>query len=72
MLAIIMAALSPQMTLIGVSTSAGNSSVENTTRNALDILYEIGRDDIQVVKGAEGPLCCKLQTAENYHGPTGL
>lgn len=39
MLAIIMAALSPQITLIGISTSAGNSTVDNTSRNALDILY---------------------------------
>jgi uridine nucleosidase len=46
MLAIVMAALSPPLTLIGVSTSAGNSTVDNTTRNALDILHEIGRDDV--------------------------
>ena len=38
MLAIIMAALSPECDLIGVSTSAGNSTIENTTQNALNIL----------------------------------
>jgi inosine-uridine nucleoside N-ribohydrolase len=52
MLAIIMAAMSDECELVGVSTSAGNSFIENTTQNALNILYEIGRTDIPVVKGA--------------------
>lgn len=72
MLAIVMAALSEELDLIGVSTSAGNSTIENTTQNALDILHEIGKDHIQVVKGSLGPLCRKLKTAAEYHGLTGL
>lgn len=52
MLAIIMAALSPECHLIGVSTSAGNSTIQNTTQNALNILCEIKRTDIVVVKGS--------------------
>jgi inosine-uridine nucleoside N-ribohydrolase len=39
--------------LVGVSTSAGNTSLENTTRNALDILYNIGRSDVVVVSGSK-------------------
>lgn len=39
MLAIILAALSEEINLIGISTSAGNSTIENTTQNALNILY---------------------------------
>lgn len=39
MLAIIMAAYSDGIQLLGVSTSSGNSTVQNTTRNALDILH---------------------------------
>ena len=39
MLAIIMAALSERIELIGISTSAGNSIIQNTTQNALNILY---------------------------------
>jgi len=62
MFAIIMAALSEECQLIGISTSAGNSYIENTTRNALNILHEIGRNDIVVVKGASGPLCRPLET----------
>lgn len=52
MLAMIMAALSPECNLIGISTSAGNSTIENTTQNALNILCEINRKDIVVVQGA--------------------
>ena len=63
MLAIIMAALSEGCQLIGISTSAGNSFIENTTQNALNILYEIGRDDIPVIKGSPNPLCDKLEVA---------
>lgn len=72
MFAIIMAALSGETELIGVSTSAGNSTIENTTRNALDILHEIGRGDVQVVKGSALPLCRPLKTAEGIHGVSGL
>ena len=68
MLAIIMAAMSEEIQLIGVSTSAGNSTIENTTQNALNILYEIGKSHIKVVKGASGPLVHKLHTAEDIHG----
>jgi len=39
MLAIIMAALNERIDLIGISTSAGNSVIENTTQNTLNILY---------------------------------
>ena len=52
MLAIIMAALSPECDLIGISTSAGNSTIENTTQNALNILCEINKKNIVVVKGS--------------------
>lgn len=67
MLAIIMACLSPDYKLIGISTSAGNSIVENTTQNALNILYEINRKDIVVVRGTDQPLVSKLRTAAEYH-----
>lgn len=72
MLAIIMAAFSDDSQLIGVSTSAGNSFIENTTQNALNILYEIGRTDVTVIRGAPGPLCGKLEVAPAIHGLSGL
>ena len=63
MLAIVMAAMHDKVDLIGVSTSAGNSTIDNTTNNALNILHEIGRDDVPVIKGAPAPLCHTLEVA---------
>lgn len=51
-LAIIYAAHSERINLIGLSTSPGNTSLQNTTRNGLDMLYHIGRKDVQVYVGS--------------------
>lgn len=63
MVAIIMAALSDRCELVGISTSAGNSTIENTTQNALNILCEIGREDIPVYMGSPRPLIGGLHVA---------
>ena len=72
MLAIIMAAHSEEINLIGISTSAGNSYIENTTQNALNILHEIGRSDVPIIIGSKGPLCRPLEVAPDIHGASGL
>lgn len=72
MLAIILAACHESLELLGVSTSAGNSQIENTTKNSLDILHLIGRDDVEVVRGASKPMWGRLETAEETHGESGL
>jgi inosine-uridine nucleoside N-ribohydrolase len=51
--AIILAAKSEQIELLGVSTSAGNTNLNSSTKNAGDILHNIGRDDVVVVRGSE-------------------
>ena len=71
-LAIILAGCHKKLNLIGVSTSAGNTNIENTTKNALDILYNIGRKDIPVVKGSEKLVYGELCLAEHMHGSNGL
>lgn len=72
MLAILLAAYHPNLRLIGLSTSAGNSTIDYTTQNALNILSLISRDDVVVVKGAAKPLYGKLETAAETHGVNGL
>ena len=52
-----------------VTLSSGNLSI---TQNALNILHEIGRDDIKVIRGASAPLCRKLEVAPSIHGESGL
>ena len=51
-LAIIYAAHHPHIKLVAVSTSPGNTNLANTTTNALNILYNIGRSDIDVYSGS--------------------
>jgi inosine-uridine nucleoside N-ribohydrolase len=50
--AIIYAGHAKELELLGVSTSPGNTCLANTTQNALDVLYNIGRKDVPVYAGS--------------------
>lgn len=71
-IAIMLACASPEIELLGVTTVAGNVTLEHTTRNALRVLDLIGRADIPVAAGRDGPLIRKLSTAAVMHGESGL
>ena len=71
-IAILLALASPEVELRGITTVAGNQTLEKTTRNALKILELAGRSDIPVAAGAHRPLVRELRTAANVHGETGL
>jgi purine nucleosidase len=61
------------LNVIGLTIVAGNTSVENGTRNALEILRVCGRTDIPVYKGREGALVRDAtMNGENYHGKYGF
>jgi inosine-uridine nucleoside N-ribohydrolase len=71
-IAILLALASPEVELRGISTVAGNQTLDKTTRNALKVLELAGRTDIPVVAGAGAPLRRTLRTAANVHGESGL
>jgi inosine-uridine nucleoside N-ribohydrolase len=71
-IAILLALASPEVELVGVSTVAGNQTLDKTTRNALVTLEIAGRADIPVAAGADAPLRRELRTAAHVHGETGL
>jgi pyrimidine-specific ribonucleoside hydrolase len=72
-LAILLALGSPEVDLIGVTTVAGNTSLANTTANALRILELADRGDIPVAAGAaRGLIRAAPRTAEHVHGADGL
>ena len=71
-MALLLALASPEVELIGVTTVAGNQTLDKTTRNALVTLEVGGRADIPVAAGADAPLCRELRTAAHVHGETGL
>ena len=71
-IALLLALASPEVELRGVSTVAGNQTVDKTTRNALKVLELAGRTDVPVVGGADAPLRRALRTAAHVHGESGL
>ena len=71
-MAILLALASPEVELIGVTTVAGNQTLDKTTHNALVTLEVGGRPDIPVVAGADAPLRRALRTAAHVHGESGL
>ncbi|CAD2080306.1 Pyrimidine-specific ribonucleoside hydrolase RihB [Jeotgalicoccus aerolatus] len=55
----------------GISTVAGNQTIERVTNNAL-ALSSFLKLDVPVVRGAEGPLTRAKEDAGHVHGETGL
>ena len=71
-LALMLAVSSPEVELIGVTTVAGNQTVEKTTTNALKVLELCGRSDVPVARGAADPLVRRRDVAAHVHGESGL
>lgn len=70
-LAIMLAANSGLFKIHALTTVAGNSTIENTTRNARFVLKLLGREDIPVYSGEGKPLARGLIQAV-VHGKSGL
>lgn len=56
----------------GISTVAGNQTIERVTNNALSLSSFLGLAEAPVVRGAEGPLTRAKEDAGHVHGETGL
>jgi len=69
--AIIMAAKSPELDLLAVTTVNGNYPVEITSVNARKTLELIGLTDIQVARGLSKPLVRKVPSDPFTHGRDG-
>jgi inosine-uridine nucleoside N-ribohydrolase len=70
-IALLLAAASPELELVGVTTVAGNQTIEKTTVNALKVL-ELAGVDVPVAAGASGPLVRSRSVAAHVHGESGL
>ena len=71
-LALLLGAGDPRLRLLGVTTVAGNQTLDKTTRNALRILALAGVADVPVAAGCGRPLVGDLTVAEDIHGSSGL
>lgn len=70
--AISLAVHSPDAELLSISTLAGNTTIENATRNTLDVLDLLGATEVPVYQGASRPLVRDLFTAAYAHGNNGV
>jgi inosine-uridine nucleoside N-ribohydrolase len=71
-IALLLALASPELELLGVTTVAGNQTLEKTTANAIRVLEFAGRNEIPVAAGADRPLVREQYVASYVHGETGL
>ena len=71
-IALLLALASPEVELLGVTTVAGNQTLEKTTANAIRVLEFVGRNELPVAAGADRPLVREQVVASNVHGETGL
>ena len=72
-IALLLAFGTPGTEVVGISTVGGNTSLANTTRNALRLLELVSRTDIPVASGHDVPYQrTKRETGVQVHGPDGF
>lgn len=70
--ALALAAASPEVELLGVTTVFGNVSLADTTHNALRLRALLEREDVPVAAGAARPLVHPHPHLSSAHGSDGL
>ena len=71
-LALLLAARSPALDLLGVTCVTGNVTVDKVVGNTLKVLAVAGRGDVPVAIGRDKPLLEKVVSAAYVHGEDGL
>lgn len=71
-LALVQLASAPQLELVGVSASTGNTTARAAARNSAAVLALCGREDVPVHLGAPAPLVLPAVTTPETHGADGL
>jgi purine nucleosidase len=71
-LALLLAARSPELELVGVGTVAGNVDAALAARNTLRVLEVAGEAGVPVAVGAEAPLVEPVRDARWVHGADGM
>ncbi|KAL0220553.1 hypothetical protein RCL1_000407 [Eukaryota sp. TZLM3-RCL] len=69
---LLLAAYHPSIKILGVTTVAGNQTVQKTAKNAKRLLTLIGRPDVEVIAGSERPIVASLRICDEIHGQSGL
>jgi pyrimidine-specific ribonucleoside hydrolase len=69
---LLLAALHPNLELLGVTCVGGNTGVEGVVANTLKVLDVCGRRDVPVARGAFQPLLEPAGNARHVHGEDGM
>jgi purine nucleosidase/pyrimidine-specific ribonucleoside hydrolase len=70
-MAILLAAASPAIDLLGITTVAGNQTLPKTTLNARRVCTAAGITSVPIAAGRAQPLHGRLRAAAGIHGETG-
>lgn len=71
-LALLLLAASPEIDLLAITVTHGNTSQEKCLRNALQLVELAGISKVPIARGASEPLVKELSVAEETHGDGGL
>lgn len=71
-LALLLLAASPELELLAITVTHGNTSQEKCFQNALKLVELAGIAHVPVARGADEPLVKELSVAEETHGDGGL
>uniref|UniRef100_A0A8C4Z005 Inosine/uridine-preferring nucleoside hydrolase domain-containing protein n=1 Tax=Gadus morhua TaxID=8049 RepID=A0A8C4Z005_GADMO len=69
---IMLALAAPDVQVLGITCTHGNTALENSCRNTLRVLKECQRGDIPVYRGSAEPLLGRMIDASDFHGKDGL
>jgi purine nucleosidase len=70
--ALLLAWGSPEIDLVGVTTVAGNQTLDKVTRNALAVAAVAGITGVPFAAGCARPLVREVETAPEIHGESGM
>lgn len=71
-IAIMLACKHPNINVLGLTITAGNSTLEKCSKNALNILKFCQEEGIKVYQGGEQPLKRRLEFTDDYCGKNGI
>lgn len=71
-IAMLLAHGNPNIEVLGVTTVAGNQTLEKVTKNAQAVATMIGMYDTPIIAGCSRPLVRDVEVAESIHGESGL
>lgn len=71
-IALLLAWGNPEIELVGVTTVAGNQTIDKVTRNALSVARVAGITGVPFARGSHRPLVRAIKIADSIHGQSGL